>query len=144
MNQRMQILSEEELTKIHEATLWILKEVGIAFQEDEALQIFKKHGAKVDGQVVTLNQRIVEQALKSAPAEFELEARNASKNVKIGGDHIALLPGLGCCNMISSTGEMRKPLCEDYDNFCKLVHTSKVINMRGSKHSTCKHSKVEV
>ena len=131
MNQRMQILSKEELAKIHEATLWILKEVGIAFKENEALAIFKKHGVKIDGEVVYLDKKTIEKALESAPSEFILEARNASKSVTIGGDHIALLPGYGTCNIISATGEMRTPKCEDYDNFCKLVQTSKVINMNG-------------
>jgi trimethylamine---corrinoid protein Co-methyltransferase len=131
MNQRMQELSKAELTKIHEATLWILKEVGIAFKEDEALAIFKKHGVKVEGEVVYLDSKTVEKALETVPTEFVMEARNPSKSITIGGDHITLIPGYGSCNMISATGEMRKPICDDYDNFCKLVQTSNVINMNG-------------
>ena len=131
MNQRMQILSKGELAKIHEATLRVLKETGIAFKSDEALNIFKKHGVKVVDETVYLDAKTVEKALESAPGEFRLNARESSKSVTIGGDSIVLIPGYGTCNMISVTGEMRKPTCKDYDNFCKLVQTSDVINMNG-------------
>lgn len=131
MNQRMQVLSGADLARIHEVTLRVLKEVGIAFKSEKALEIFKKHGVKVVDETVYLDGKTIEKALESAPAEFKLEARNPSKTVTIGGDNIVLIPGYGACNMISATGDMRKPICEDYDNFCKLVQTSDIINMNG-------------
>ena len=131
MNGRMQTIDQSELTKIHEATLRVLGETGIRFQDEEAVEIFKNHGIKTDKDVVFIDSITLEKALESAPSEFTLEGREPSKSVTIGGNHMALAPGYGSCHILTASGEMRDPTCEDYDNFCKLVHTSKILNMNG-------------
>ena len=42
MNARMQTFTEKELTHIHDASMDLLKNIGVAFNDDEALGIFKK------------------------------------------------------------------------------------------------------
>lgn len=44
---------------------------------------------------------------------------------------MALAQGYGSCHILTSSGEMKDPTCKDYNNFCKLVHTSKILNMNG-------------
>jgi trimethylamine--corrinoid protein Co-methyltransferase len=68
MFDRMGTLSEEELSKLHSATMEILRDVGISFREPEALKIFKKHGVKVDGDKVFLNEGRITKALDTVPA----------------------------------------------------------------------------
>ncbi len=131
MNGRMQTLDQSELTKIHDATLTVFRETGVRFQDEEAVEIFKRHGVKTDQDVVFIDSKTLENALESAPSQFTLEGREPSKSVTIGGDHMALAPGYGSCHILTASGEMRDPTCEDYDNFCKLVHTSKILNMNG-------------
>ncbi len=131
MNDRMQTIDKSELDKIHQATLRVLMETGIRFQDEEAVEIFKQHGIKTDKDVVFIDPKTLESAIESVPSQFTLQGRNPSKNVTIGGDHIALAPGYGSCQILTASGEMRDPVCEDYDNFCKLVHTSKILNMNG-------------
>ena len=131
MNERMQVLDQSELTRIHDATLAVFKETGVRFQDEEAVEIFKRHGVKTDQDVVFIDSKTLESALESAPSQFTLEGREPSKSVTIGGDHMALAPGYGSCHILSASGEMRDPTCEDYDNFCKLVHTSDILNMNG-------------
>ncbi len=131
MNGRMQVLDQSELTRIHDATLSVLRETGIRFQDEEAVEIFKHHGVKTDKDVVFIDSKTLEKALESAPSQFTLEGREPSKSVTIGGDHIALAPGYGSCHIMTASGEMRDPTCQDYDNFCKLVHSSKILNMNG-------------
>ena len=48
MNARMQTFTEKELTHIHDASMDLLKNIGVAFNDDEALSIFRKNGFKVD------------------------------------------------------------------------------------------------
>lgn len=131
MNGRMQEIDQSELIKIHEATLKVLGETGIRFQDEEAIEIFKNHGVKTNKDVVYIDSQTLEKALESAPSEFTLEGRDPSKSVIIGGEHMALAPGYGSCHILTASGEMRDPTREDYDNFCKLVHTSKMLNMNG-------------
>ncbi len=42
MYTRMQKYSEKELTRIHDASMDLLKNTGVAFNDDEALGIFRK------------------------------------------------------------------------------------------------------
>lgn len=50
--QRYQILTQNEIEKIHETSLRILEEVGVVFSYAPAREILAKGGAKVDGQRV--------------------------------------------------------------------------------------------
>ena len=57
MYERMHLLSKEDFNKLHRATLEIYKDVGVAFHEPEALDIFKGAGARIDGNVVFFRRR---------------------------------------------------------------------------------------
>ena len=131
MYARMELLSDEDLNKLHNASMEILKDVGIAFYEPEAIEIFKNHGIKADGNVVYIEERHIEKALESAPSEFKIHARNPEQSVAIGGDNLVISPGYGATVMITPDREQRLPLMADYDNFCRLVQTSKSIDMNG-------------
>ena len=128
---RMGLLSDKDLDKLHHASMEILTDVGIAFYEPEAIEIFSDHGVKTDGTVVYLEERHIERALESAPSEFKLHARNPEQSVTIGGDHLVLCPGYGASFMIDADGEIRNAVMDDYVNFCKLVQTSQTIDMNG-------------
>jgi trimethylamine--corrinoid protein Co-methyltransferase len=109
----------------------ILRKVGVAFHESEAIAIFKKLGAKTDDSVVYLDEKLVESALESTPSQFTITARNPQHNITIGGENLVFAPGYGAAFVISKTGEQSQAAMEDYDNFCKLVQTSDYIDMNG-------------
>ena len=131
MYDRMQTLSKEEMTKIHDASMDILKNVGIAFNEDEALKIFKNNGFKVEGKTVFITENDITTALETAPSRFTLTARNPENNVEIGENDFVFVPGYGAPFVVTSEGEQREATMEDYDNFCKLVQTSRYLDMNG-------------
>ena len=131
MYERMQLLPKNDFNKIHAATLDILANVGIAFHDTEAVEIFQRHGAKTDGRVVFIEEPLIEKALDSAPSQFQIEARKPEKSVTIGGDQLVIAPGYGSPFMVDTDGEQREAVMDDYDNFCKLVQTSKHVDMCG-------------
>jgi len=131
MERRITALTEKGLKRIQHASLEVLREVGVAFHDPEALAIFKKHGVKTEGKTVFLEERHVARALESAPSRFTLSARNPERDVVIGGRSSALVPAYGAPFMVTETGEQRKATMEDYRCFCKLVQTSEYINMNG-------------
>jgi len=128
---RMQCFSEDEINKIHLSVMEVFRDVGVAFREPEALKIFKQHMFKVDGNTVFFEEEQVMNTIDSVPSQFTIFARNPEKNVDVGGEHFALLPGWGSPFIIDSNGEQRDALMEDYNNFCKLVHTSEYLDMNG-------------
>jgi trimethylamine--corrinoid protein Co-methyltransferase len=131
MSIQMPSYSKKELTHIHDASMDLLKTIGVAFNDDEALGIFKKNGFKVDGKTVFFSEKKVRQAVESAPARFRLAARNPAHTVPIGGDGFALSPGYGATFIITREGRQRKAKMADYDNFCRLVQTSRDISVTG-------------
>ncbi len=131
MYDRMQTLTEEELTRLHDASMDILQNTGIAFNEDEALEIFKKNGFKVEGKTVFMTEKDVRKALETTPERFTVTARNLEKSVDIGEESFVLVPAYGPPFVAMANGEERKATMEDYDNFCKLIQTSTPMNMNG-------------
>ena len=49
---KLEILTSEEVKKIHEATLWIIEHVGIRFPSQRALEIWEVNGATVDREII--------------------------------------------------------------------------------------------
>ncbi len=109
----------------------ILKEVGVCFHAPEAIDIFKEHGVKADKNIAFLDEDLVAKALQSVPSRFEIAAREPSKSVDIGKESFIFAPGYGAAFIVSSTGEQRDGTLADYNNFCRLVQTSKYIDMNG-------------
>jgi trimethylamine--corrinoid protein Co-methyltransferase len=128
---RLPALTRAEMMQIHEASMNILGRVGVAFNSDEALEIFKTNGFKVDGKTVFMAAKDVRQALASVPAEFLLSARNPQKNVPVDANSLIAAPGYGAPYVITTAGERRKGTLQDYQNFCKLIHTSDHIDVTG-------------
>ena len=120
-----------QINKIHSSVMEVLSEVGVAFHEPEALEIFKKHMFKVEGNTVYFQEDQVMNAIAQVPSQFTVFARNPKHNVTVGNEHFALLPGWGAPFVIDANGEQREAVMADYDNFCKLVHTSKYLDMNG-------------
>ncbi len=117
---------------IHEASLDILANTGVAFYAKEAVQLFRSHGFKTDQNIIFFNETQIQAALESTPSQFLVHARDSKYDLRIGGQNVpALAPGYGAPFIIENNGVRRKATIDDYQSFCKLVHTSKVINFNG-------------
>lgn len=131
MYDRMQELSADQMTQIHDASISILQTTGVVINEEEALSIFKQHGYRVEGKTVFPTDKQIRKALSTVPKKFTIKARNPQKNVIIGEDDFAFFPGYGAPFVMSSEGVQREATMEDYDSFCKLIQTSKYLDMNG-------------
>ena len=129
MLNRLQPHENRELATLHNVCMKILSKVGVVFHDAESLEIFKKHGFKVDGEKVFFTEDKVMKALETVPPEFMIQARNPNKSVTIGGDHFVFGPGWGAPLIIGANGERRTASMEDQDNFCKLVQTSPYLDL---------------
>ncbi len=132
MNRAIINLDRSSLDKIHSHSLEILAEVGIRFPYEKALTLFKKHGFKVDGSIVHFDGNDISKALKTVPAAFTLEARNPSRNLRIGENDYVMAPGYGPPFIIESTGQKRNATMADVNSFCKLVQNSKCLDFNSS------------
>lgn len=131
MCDRMQKLTKRQIDCIHNASMDLLKNMGVSFNDEEAIGIFKKNGFKVEGRRVFFEERSVLDATESAPSRFSVEARNPKRSVSIGGERSVFAPGYGAPFVVTADGVRRKATMDDYDRFCKLVHTSPCLEMNG-------------
>jgi len=128
---RMKIVGDAELPRIHEATIKLLEETGIVFEHDAVLELFKKHGAKVESQTVYIPRAMAEKAMKQTPVTYRHQARKDTQSVTIG-DGIAPHPNVGCVFCEDLDKGKRQGLLEDYTNFQKLSQASDVVKLTGA------------
>ena len=121
---RFELLTKNQVEQIHEASLWILEKVGVDFYYPPALEVFKKAGAKVDRDRVFFSPGFVEEQIKKAPSQFRLFARNPDKDVLIGKENTAFVPGYGAPFVTDLDNGRRPSLLMDYENFVKLTQAS--------------------
>lgn len=87
---RLDILSAEDVRRIHTATLDVIASVGVKFPSPKALDIWEEQGATVDRNtmIVKVPGHIIEDALKKAPPIFTLAARDPSRDLPLDGNHV--------------------------------------------------------
>ena len=127
MKVRSDFFSKAELDNIHAMTVRVLENVGVIMEDEYALELFRKHGAKVDGDRVYISEALLNKALSTVPEEFKIYGRN-DKFVTIGGDHCVIAPVSGPL-FVRRGNEQHRNTAEDYKNFQKMHHTSKVMDM---------------
>ena len=126
------VLTDDQVQRIHNEAMRILAEVGVDFEYEPAVECFKKHGFDVNGSVVRFTEDQVMAAVKSAPSSFTMQARNPEFTVRCGDGSFILTPSYGPPFVYDGvTGARRETNYEDYKNVIKLVHMSENINSSG-------------
>ena len=82
------IISDDEVESIHLASLKVLAEIGMDFIHPEAIEMWKKAGADVQGDRVRFEPALLEELLSHIPPEFTVHARNPLHSQVIGGDNM--------------------------------------------------------
>jgi trimethylamine--corrinoid protein Co-methyltransferase len=119
-----QVLDEEGLALIEVNADTILEEVGIDFRDDpDALQKWREAGAEVEGERVRFPRGLCRSIIQaSAPREFVQYARNAARNVSIGGSNTVMVPAYGSPFVRDLDRGRRYATIEDFRNFVKLAY----------------------
>lgn len=131
----MEVLTEDQLESIHSTSIRILEELGIEVMSGRALAVFKAAGAEVDATTgtVRLDRGLVEQALATAPASFDLVPRAAEKRLVMGGNHISFGLVAGPPNVHDCERGRRAGNYEDYCNFIRLAQYFNAIHLIGNQ-----------
>lgn len=77
-------LTQKQVEAVHQASLDVLWRCGAEMNHPDILEIFRKNGATVEGNVVKIPARLVEEAIKTVPESFMLEGTDPKHTVKIG------------------------------------------------------------
>lgn len=89
---RMDVLSKDDIKKIHEASLRVMEEVGVRFPSEKALNILEGAGAKVDREsmVAKIPGTLVMDAIGKAPGSYTLAGRDVRDDIVLDGKHCYL------------------------------------------------------
>jgi trimethylamine--corrinoid protein Co-methyltransferase len=119
---RSELLTTEDMEQIHRTSMRLLAEVGVAFAQDDALAVLRKHGVRIDGGRAYPSEDQVMDALKSVPPQFTIHARNPDRSVLIGDGKSVFAPGYGAPFVVDPDVGKRVPTMEDYDRLARLAH----------------------
>ena len=121
---RLELLSQDDIRQIHEATLDVIESVGVKFHSQNALDVLEANGASVDREttVAKIPAAVVEKAMTTVPHEFVLGARNPEYDLPLDGEHVYISSdGCGVFYRDPSTGAVRSSRKEDLENCAKVV-----------------------
>jgi trimethylamine:corrinoid methyltransferase-like protein len=120
----LEILSPQDIQRLHSATLSIIEKTGVRFPSTKALRIWEEHGATIDwnSMIVKVRPEIIEDALKQAPPDYILAARDASQDLPLDGNHVfAGTDGCGVEVIDLYSGEKRRSYLQDVAEIARVA-----------------------
>jgi trimethylamine--corrinoid protein Co-methyltransferase len=127
---KLEVLTPEEVRKIHEATLWIIEHVGVRFPSQRALQIWEAQGAQVDHEKKTVRVKgdVIEEALKKCPPAYPLAARDPQQDLQLDGNHVYLgTDGCGVEVIDLQTGQKRTSCLRDVEEIVRVADATEEV-----------------
>lgn len=116
------ILSEAQIDSIHSSSLEVLQKTGIDVYNDEALKIYKKGGAHIQGNRVIIPPVMVEQAINSTPSKILVTGRKGNGKVILEKNVVNFGLGTDVPKQIDPyTHEVRSTVLNDIENISKVV-----------------------
>lgn len=131
----IEVLSQDQLMAIHDASLKLLEETGIEFMGAAARQRLRQAGASVDDAtgLTKLPRELVLGAIKSAPASFMLTPRNPQRRIHLGENFISFGLVAGPPNIHDCVAGRRSGNLEDYVKLIKLAQSFDIIHLIGNQ-----------
>lgn len=127
---RLEILTPQEIKKIHDATLWIIEKVGVRFPSKRAMEIWAANGAEVDHEKMVVRARgeLIEKALKSCPPVYSLAARNPKQDLLLDGNHVFVgTDGCGVEVIDIKTCERRVSRLQDVRDIARIADATEQV-----------------
>jgi trimethylamine--corrinoid protein Co-methyltransferase len=116
------LLNEEESERIHQTSLKILEQTGVAVNNSSALALLEENGCSVQSGTATFPSKLIEDSLSSIPHSFKLHSREGDTSLEVGGNSVIYNPASSATNFLDhSTKETRKATAKDLFDIVRLV-----------------------
>jgi trimethylamine---corrinoid protein Co-methyltransferase len=131
----MQVLSDDQVEAIHDASMHILENFGVEVMSARALALLEEAGASVDhaAQTVRFDRALVAERLRTAPRTYAITPRNPDHAVFIGGDTINFTLVAGPPNVHDLERGRRPGNYRDYCDLIRLAQHFNCIHMLGNQ-----------
>lgn len=124
MKTLLQVLSQDERTRVHERTLQILAKTGVRVDTAQGQQFLRNAEAEVDENtnVVRFPRALVEESLRLAPRTFTLGSRRPGWDLEMNaGDCKLVADGEAIFALDRETGERRPATTQDWLEATRLL-----------------------
>jgi len=117
-------LSQENIEKIHKASMRVFEQTGIQVNSERALREFHNAGADVDfkRKIVRASESWVMDKIKTAPSKIILYGREDKHNMELDGFNVYIGTGGTALNVLDlETGDRRPSTLKDVQMSARLV-----------------------
>lgn len=119
---RLNVLSRDQLERIHLSTLEVLRRTGVVVKEPEAVELYKKAGCWTEGERVRIPANLVEWALRNAPPGVCVCDRNGDPVMLLEENNAYYGTGSDTPHIVDPySGERRLVVIKDVENVAKVV-----------------------
>ncbi len=119
------LLTPDQVTRVHEASLEILQDVGLLVRHPKARSVFARHGCQVDAetQIVKFPPAVVEQFRSMFPPTFTFRGRDPQYDRTIPQDGPLVVTGSSAPDVIDPvTGAERRSRSDDIARIAHLIN----------------------
>lgn len=117
------LLTQEQVEKIHDASLEILEETGLKVRFEPARELFKKHGCSVEEERVKFPRAVVERYRKMVPPSFTFRGRDPKFDKTIPQDSPVIVTASSAPDIIDPvTGVERRAESRDIAQIAHLIN----------------------
>ncbi|MBI5840159.1 MAG: trimethylamine methyltransferase family protein [Chloroflexi bacterium] len=120
-----ELLTQEQVERVHEASLEILENVGLLVRFEKARDLFARHGCKVDleTQIVKFPRAVVEKYRRMMPPTFTFYGRDPKFDRTIPKDSPVIVTGSSAPNVLDPvTGQERRGRSDDIARIAHLIN----------------------
>ncbi|CAN7607625.1 trimethylamine methyltransferase family protein [Rhizobium sp. LjRoot98] len=125
------IMDEDGLEQVLGMAFRILETIGIEFRHPEAPARWQSAGAQVDGARVRIKRDLIMKLISTAPSEIRFNARNPERSITLGGARTVFSGAYGAPHVLDFDDVRKTSTREHLQNFTKLAHTAKTIQING-------------
>ena len=131
---KLTVLSEQEVQKLHRASIEILETLGVHVPHEAMLDLFQEAGATVDKreQIVKIPEDLLQRCLDSSGKTFMIHGRDRSKKAEFGMGRRNYNSTAGQANWIDDRLTRRYPSMDDVRTATRLGDALSGINIVGA------------
>ncbi|MCP4692447.1 MAG: hypothetical protein GY859_30665 [Desulfobacterales bacterium] len=106
---RLRVLSDEQVERIHRATLEVLERTGLRISHPRALVLLADAGARIVGKRVHIPARVAEEVIGRPRSPLVFGDRRGEPAVFLGEDRAWFGAGLDCLDYLDPVTDARRP-----------------------------------
>lgn len=109
MQPKLELLPKDVLERVLDEAFELMLHPGIKVQSLEARQLLAVAGAGLDGEIVSIPEKVVRRALETVPPSFRLYDRTGTPVIAYEGDQVHFDPGSSGVHVLDPETLEHKP-----------------------------------